>query len=90
MPAAPAAVSTPVTRPCLALNQRPVTVVANAPAIEPLPRPTNTPQHSTSCQGSRISMVRPDPTEMVSSAQTTINRTPNRSISAAANGAVRP
>ncbi len=65
-------------------------VVANAPAIEPLPSPTNTPQHSTSCQGSRISMVRPEPTEMVSSAQTTISRTPNRSISAAANGAVRP
>lgn len=90
MPAAPAAVSTPVTRPCRARNQRPVMVVANAPAIEPLPRPTNTPQHSTSCQGSRISMVRPEPTEMVSSAQTTISRTPNRSISAAANGAVRP
>ncbi len=90
LPAAPAAVSTPVTRPWRARNHRPVMVVAKAPAIEPLPRPTSTPQQSTSCQGSRISMVSPEPTEMVSSAQTTTRRTPNLSIRAAAKGAVRP
>ncbi len=90
LPAAPPAVSTPVTRPCLALNQRPETVVAKAPAIEPLPSPTRTPQHRISCQLCVIRTVRPAPVEMVSSAQTTTSRTPKRSISAAANGAVSP
>lgn len=90
LPAAPAAVSTPVTRPWRAANQRPETVVANAPAIEPEPRPTRTPQQSTSCQLCVISMVSPAPVDIVSRALTTISRTPKRSIRAAANGAVRP
>ncbi len=90
LPAAPPAVSTPVTRPCLAWNQRPETVVAKAPAIEPLPRPTSTPQQRISCQLCVIRMVRPAPTEIVSRALTTTSRTPKRSISAAANGAVSP
>lgn len=90
LPAAPAAVSTPVTKPWRAWNQRPVMVVANAPAMLPLPRPTRKPQQRISCQAWVISTVSPEPTAMVSSAQTVTSRTPNRSISAAANGAVRP
>ncbi len=89
-PAAPAAVRTPVTRPWWAWNQRPVMVVAKAPAIEPLPRPTSTPQQSTSCHGWVISTVSPEPVAISSSAQTVTSRTPKRSISAAANGAVSP
>lgn len=43
-PEAPAAVRMPVTRPRRATNQRLVTVAEKAIAIEPLPRPTSTPQ----------------------------------------------
>lgn len=43
-PEAPAAVRIPVTRPRRATNQRSVTVAAKARAIEPVPRPTRTPQ----------------------------------------------
>ncbi len=43
-PEAPAAVRTPVTRPRRATNQRLVTVAANAMAMEPVPRPTSSPQ----------------------------------------------
>lgn len=89
-PDAEAAVRMPVTRPLRAVNQRLVTVAANASAIEPLPRPTNRPQHSSSCHGAVIHTVRPDPSAITVSATATTRRIPKRSISAAAKGAVSP
>ena len=89
-PAADPAVSTPVTSPRRATNQRVVTVATNASAIDPVPRPTRTPQHSTSCQLAVIHTVSPLPMDTSVSALATTVRIPKRSISAAANGAVRP
>jgi hypothetical protein len=89
-PAAPPAVSTPVTRPRWRTNQRLVTVATNASAIEPVPNPTSTPQHSTSCQLAVISTVSPLPAATSNRAAVTTRRSPNLSISAAANGAVSP
>ena len=89
-PAAPPAVSTPVTIPRCLTNQRLVTVATKASAIEPVPRPTSTPQHSTSCQLAVMNTVSPLPAATSTSAAATTRRMPNRSISAAANGEVRP
>ena len=71
-------------------NQRPVTVATSANAIEPVPRPTSTPQHSTSCQLAVMNTVSPLPDATTSRAAVTTARIPNRSMSAAANGEVRP
>jgi hypothetical protein len=83
-------VSTPETSPRRATNHRPVTVATSASAIEPVPSPTSTPQHSTSCQLAVMNTVRPLPAATTTSATVTTERMPKRSISAAANGAVRP
>ena len=84
------AVSTPVTRPRFSTNQRPLTVATNASAIDPVPRPTRTPQHRTSCQGWVMKTVSPEPAATRVRAQATTRRMPNRFIRAAANGAVSP
>jgi hypothetical protein len=89
-PVAPAAVSTPDTSPRRTTNQRPVTVATSDIAIDPVPRPTSTPQHRISCQLAVMNTVSPLPTATTSSAETTTRRMPNRSIRAAANGAVSP
>ena len=89
-PVAPPAVRIPDTSPRRATNQRPVTVATSDSAIDPVPRPTSTPQSRTSCQLAVMKTVRPLPSAVSSSAQTTTRRMPNRSISAAAKGAVRP
>ena len=49
-PAAPPAVSTPITSPRRLTNQRFAMVAAKTSAIDPVPRPISTPQVSTSCQ----------------------------------------
>ena len=51
-----------MTRPRRAVNQRLVTVAAKASAIEPLPRPTRTPQHSRVARRAVIHTVSPEPT----------------------------
>lgn len=79
-----------MTSPRRSANQRPVTVAAKASAIEPLPSPTSTPQSRTSCQLAVMKTVRPAPTAITARAAATTRRMPNRSIRAAANGAVRP
>src|SRR5207248_3131596 len=89
-PVAPPAVSTPVTTPRWATNHRPVTVATNDMAIEPVPSPTRTPQHRTSCQLAFMNTVSPLPAATSSNAEETTLRIPQRSISAAANGAVSP
>jgi hypothetical protein len=89
-PVAPAAVSTPVTRPRWRTNQRPVTVATNAMAIDPVPTPTSTPQHSSSCQLAVMKTVSPLPAATRTSAPTTTRRMPSRSMSAAANGDITP
>src|SRR5882757_462377 len=80
----------PDTRPRRVTNQRPVTVATSDSAIEPVPRPTRTPQQTTSCQEAVMNTVSPLPAATTTSATATTCRTPKRSISAAANGAVRP
>jgi hypothetical protein len=59
-------------------------------AIAPVPSPTNAPQRTHSCQGEVITVVSPLPIPTSSSAATMTRRRPNRSMSAAANGAVNP
>ena len=65
-------------------------VAANTSAIDPVPRPISTPQQSTSCQPVVTNTVRPLPSATSTRAEQVIRRMPKRSISAAANGAVRP
>lgn len=79
-----------MTSPRRSVNQRPVTVAAKASAIEPLPRPTITPQRRTSCQLVVMKTVRPAPVAITVRAAATTRRMPKRSIRAAANGAVSP
>ena len=89
-PVALAAVSTPVTRPRRASNQRVATVATKPIEIDPVPTPTSTPHSSTSCQLAVMKTLSADPVAMSMSATDSTGRTPNRSISAAANGAVSP
>ena len=89
-PVALAAVSTPVTRPRRASNQRVATVATKPIDIEPVPTPTSTPHSSTSCQLAVMKTLSADPAAMSINAAASTGRTPNRSIRAAANGAVRP
>ena len=85
-----AAEKRPVTTPRCRTNQRLATIAPKTSAIAPVPTPTGTPQRSQSCQAEVISRVSPAPAETSTSAQATTRRMPKRSISAAANGAVRP
>src|SRR6185312_6189608 len=89
-PVALAAVSTPVTKPRLASNQRVATVATKPIEMDPVPTPTSTPHSSTSCQLAVIVTDNADPAETRSKATVRTGRTPKRSISAAANGAVSP
>ena len=89
-PVALAAVRMPETRPRRATNQRPTTVATSAMAIDPVPSPTMTPHSSTSCHEAVMNTVSPLPAATISNAIDTTRRTPKRSISAAANGAVIP
>src|SRR5215217_6319032 len=89
-PVALAAVSTPVTSPRRASNQRVATVATKPIEIEPVPTPTSTPHNSTNCQLDVIVTLSAEPAAMSTRAADSTGRTPNRSINAAANGAVRP
>ena len=80
----------PVTRPRCFTNQRCATVAANTRAIDPVPSPISTPQVRTSCQLARTKMLSPEPSAISTSALLVTRRRPNRSISAAAKGAVSP
>ena len=85
-----AAEKTPITTPRCLTNQRLATIAPNTSASAPVPMPTAKPHSSHSCHGLVITRVRPLPTATRASEAATTRRTPNRSISAAANGAVRP
>ena len=87
---APAAVRTPITRPRRRTNQRLAMVAANTKAIEPVPRPISSPQVIINCQPWVITMVSPLPAATRIKARLVTKRIPNRSISAAANGAINP
>ncbi len=90
-PAAPAAENTPVTSPRRdSTNQRLATSAPSTRAIAPVPTPTATPHSTQSCQAAVITTVSPEPRATRTRADATTRRMPNRSISAAANGAVRP
>jgi hypothetical protein len=67
-----------------------VTVATSASAMDPVPSPTSTPQQRTSCQLAVMKTVSPLPAATTSSAAVTTARIPNRSMSAAAKGEVRP
>ena len=79
-----------MTSPRRLMNQRLATVAANTSAIDPVPRPISRPQVSSSCHDSVMNTVSPLPSAMSTSAVEVTWRMPKRSISAAANGAVRP
>ena len=89
-PVALAAEKIPVTRPRWVWNQRFATIAPSTRAIAPVPMPMNTPQSTHSCHGSVMSVVRPLATPTTTSAAVTVRRTPQRSMTAAANGAVSP
>src|SRR5258707_15745244 len=81
-PVALAAVSTPVTTPRRASNQRVATVATKPIEIEPAPTPTSTPHSSTSCQLALIATLRADPDATNSTAADSTGPTPNRPIRA--------
>jgi hypothetical protein len=85
-----AAENSPVTRPRWRTNHRLAMIAPKTSAIAPVPTPTGTPQRNHSCQDEVITSVSPEPTETMASAIATTRRMPNRSIRAAANGAVSP
>ena len=90
MPVALEADIRPMTRPRLVLNQRLTMVAPSTLATAPEPMPENTPQVMNRCHGlviNRLSAVEPD---MITSAASSVRRSPMRSINAAANGPVRP
>ena len=89
-PVAFAAVRMPLTRPRRATNHRVETVATNAMDIDPVPMPTSSPQHSSSCQLAVMNTVNPLPAATSSSATVTTGRMPKRSMSAAANGDINP
>src|SRR4051794_12076470 len=89
-PVALAAVSTPVTNPRRASNQRFATVATKPIEIAPVPTPTSTPHSNTSCQLAVIVTLSAEPAAINASAAVSTLRTPRRSINAAANGAVSP
>ena len=79
-----------MTRPRRSTNQRLAIVAANTIAIDPVPRPISTPHVMSSWNDSVMNTVRPLPSATMISATVVTLRMPNLSISAAANGAVRP
>ena len=85
-----AAEKTPITTPRCRTNQRFATIAPKTSASDPVPMPTAKPHSSHSCQAEVITSVSPEPTATSASDAAATRRTPNRSISAAANGAVRP
>ncbi len=85
-----AAVSAPTTIPLRLINQRFATDAANTNAIDPDPTPTITPHSAIKCHGLVIQIVPSAPAPTVVSAAITTRRIPNRSIKAAAKGAVKP
>lgn len=89
-PTTPAAVSRPATRPRRPAPARSATLAASAVEAAPVPSPTPSPQAAATCAGEPASAVPAAPAPASTSAPTTTRRTPSRSISAAANGAVTP
>ena len=86
-----AAEKTPITTPRCRTNQRLATIAPKTRASEPVPMPTAKPHSSHSCQALGHHQGQPGAERRpATSAAATTRRTPKRSISAAANGAVRP
>lgn len=79
-----------MTSPRRRTNQRCAMVAANTSAIEPVPSPMRSPQKTRSCHDAVMSTLPPAPSATSVSAAATTWRMPKRSMSAAANGAVRP
>ena len=86
-----AAENTPTTTPRCRTNHRLATIAPKTRASAPVPMPTANPHSSHSCHGAghhqRQAGARARP---AASATATTRRMPNRSIRAAANGAVSP
>ena len=85
-----AAENTPTRPRGAGTNQRLATIAPNTSASEPVPMPTAKPHSSHSCHAAVITRVRPEPSATSARLAATTRRTPNFSISAAANGAVSP
>ena len=89
-PNTPAAVRMPAANERRRTNQRLVTTAAKVIVRQPVPSPMMSPQQSTSCHTAFMTVVAAAPTAMRDSAAAATRRTPNRSISAAENGAINP
>ena len=89
-PVAFAADSAPRTTPRRSSNHRVATTAASTIDVTPVPAPTSTPQHSTSCHSVRICVdIATDAARRAMAHRTTLF-SPQRSITDAANGPMRP
>ena len=80
----------PITSPCRARNQRAAIKAARYAPINPQLIPTTTPHSTTNCQGSCINGLAATANAVEQTASDMTRRTPNRSMSAAANGPIAP
>ena len=84
------ALKIPTARPRRAENQRVATSAPKTIAVSPVPKPTMTPQNSTSCQSRVMNRAPTSPISISPRAKRTTLLKPYLSISAAVNGAIRP
>ena len=89
-PVAVEAVSTPMTTPRCAVNQRLTMVAPSTSAVMPVPEPTRTPHSMTSCQEADMRVVSATAVDTRSREPAMTRRTPKRFMSSAANGPIKP
>jgi len=89
-PVAELAVSSPITNPRRVENQRVAMVAPSTRAVRPVPNPTTMPHSRMSSQTRVMRRDRASPLPISASDDNVTLRTPNRLISAAANGPIRP
>ena len=89
-PVALAAESAPSTTPRFWSNQRVATIAASTIDVTPVPAPTSTPHSSISCHSACMRVEAATEAASSSSAPSTTRRSPQRSITAAANGPINP
>ncbi len=89
-PVALAADNIPRTRPRRSSNQRLAMMAASTIDVTPVPVPTSTPQSSVSCHCDCICVVNATDAESRATAARITRRTPQRSITDAANGPMMP
>ena len=89
-PVALAAESAPRTTPRFSSNHRVATIAASTIDVTPVPVPTSTPHSSISCHSACMRAEAAIEAASSSRAPSTTRRSPQRSITAAANGPIKP